>query len=602
MKTIKQLTGSNNSDQITRISDSLMLMSGYQSCVDDLIRSGCNLIILQIILRSDHNDSTCELLLPKLTNILVKCSSGEGNQLSLAQCGPIQMVFKSLQEGGTATTTYYHLRCLLSICRILCDSETPLRTSPGQELISNISTLVDAVIKCTTKHDDVIHVYCNLGYIDTKMRRGCEQQLVKNSAIFAKLPEIAVQVPGSSQQAICECIMKALMDDISNYDILTEDTPLLAALLAKLESYELTGQVSVIQLIQFCVQQLDKSPHDAIRVAVRRTNSNELPFRVVWSLYKMFHQFIKLDTSYQQLLHESGIEAVVIGTIQALHKFPFESNTSRGSLDDAHLCIDSACSTAIVLSSGGTKISLECIRSLATGDSIQNLIETFSSNLLQSYSKKMIFSVLKLDAPSPDPSGFLEGVLLYISNASRNVGVNWSHVAQCMLLVHKLLVDPEIKSNFAISKRIQCCGGVQLALSLLRPLSGIGKTYAEPDPPPTAPILSRITWALVTAICTRYTPEMSGFSSAGKALRASYQFPLPAFYDFILASTGHWLTLNSHEELVDELHQFESGNTTRISLLKPDTSCSKYAFINIICKLERNVAQQTFNIMSVVYN
>eukprot|EP01060_Flectonema_neradi_P032222 TRINITY_DN5086_c1_g1_i1.p1 TRINITY_DN5086_c1_g1~~TRINITY_DN5086_c1_g1_i1.p1 ORF type:complete len:2992 (+),score=590.07 TRINITY_DN5086_c1_g1_i1:220-9195(+) len=575
--------GSQNTDQVTRICDSLYLMCGYQSCVDDLIRGGCNLILLQIILRSDHSDATCEMLLPKLSDLLIKCSTGEGNQQSLAQCGPIQLAIKSLTEDGSTLTTYHHLRCLLSVCQILSKSEASLKTSPVQELNTNITTLVESVIRSAAQHDEAIHVYCDLGYIDPKMRKTKDQEqdhlVIKNSLIFAKLPEIAAQVPGSSQQAVCECVIKALMGNNINYDILTEDTPLLPALLMKLESYELTGQVSVIQLIQFCVQQLDRKPSDTIRAAVASTNSNRLPFRVVWSMYKMFHQFIMLDASYQQLLHDFGIEAAIINTIHAIHKFPFDTNKERGPTEDAQLCIDSACSTAIALSSGSVSLSHQCITSLATGDNIQHLIETFSSDLLQPYIKKMIFSVLKLDAPSHDPSGFLEGVLLYISNASRNVGVNWSHVAQCMLLIHKLLIDPEIRSNIALSKRIQCCGGVQLALSLLRPLSGIGKTESELDPPPTSPILSRITWALVSAICSRHTPEMSGFSSASKALKAAYHNPLPAFYDFILASTGHWLSVSSHNELLTELSDFESGSATSITLLKPDFSFHRHRHV-----------------------
>ncbi|KAJ9448982.1 BEACH domain-containing protein lvsA [Diplonema papillatum] len=415
--------------------------------------------------------------------------------------------------------------------------------------------------------------------------QGDERLKVRNVAIFSQFATIAEAATSPVvQQRVAEAIMKVMADHPANY-MLTNKTQVLAKMLHRLSLLYPTGQLAVVQVLQFMVQQLYCKPKQAIFIAVSKLVDPNLTPRIFAALVKVFSEFIKLDPEYRADLKDAGLPGTIVQCFNAVSVYPFDALSTpisrKSQSSDVPVWdptqpsniegspseipaerarnLEAAAELLILLISGGSPAASENLLAVGTEASVHTIAVCARNRKLglgvAHIMRKLLRVAACMDARRDGPPGFAEALLQYLSHAAQNVGTDWAAVSEVVhVLLYVVSTEPVSRPFFS---RVRTCGGVQVPLSVLRGLSGIGRSPSDPEPPVIAKPLSRQVWALASVMCARHTIDMGSY--AGTKALPIIVGPLRAAWDLLLAATGYWLDESTHELLLQNVEIAEAN-------------------------------------------
>eukprot|EP01064_Diplonema_japonicum_P005056 TRINITY_DN13360_c0_g1_i1.p1 TRINITY_DN13360_c0_g1~~TRINITY_DN13360_c0_g1_i1.p1 ORF type:complete len:2743 (+),score=558.02 TRINITY_DN13360_c0_g1_i1:1352-9580(+) len=371
--------------------------------------------------------------------------------------------------------------------------------------------------------------------------------LAKNSAVFGMLPKIAEESDSAAQQRVAECMMKIFSDHKNNYSLLHK-TQVLPKLLHKLGSLQPMGQMSVIQVLQFVVQQLNYRPEQAIFMAVHKVGEQDLPPRLVTSLLRMFMEFIKLDPTFRNILKDAGLTSACNLYFKNL------LTTQEPSTPEQSRCAEAALDICLLMMEGKSDAAHQHLMNITKNEGVLTLLKCMTSKVLhediRKAMRKFLLAAAAVDARREECGGIFEALMSYLATGVSNIGVDWACIGEGLgVLLKVVATQPSCRPVFS---RLRLAGGIQIPLALLRPLSGLGKTASEPDPPLLAPAVTRLAWALSGVMSVRHTPDLGTFCGASRSL-CTVLGARRAVWDMLYASVGYWLDASTHDALISAL-------------------------------------------------
>eukprot|EP01059_Diplonema_ambulator_P010129 TRINITY_DN20114_c0_g1_i1.p1 TRINITY_DN20114_c0_g1~~TRINITY_DN20114_c0_g1_i1.p1 ORF type:complete len:3142 (+),score=853.36 TRINITY_DN20114_c0_g1_i1:147-9572(+) len=579
----------------------------HPACVDDLTRGGYLRTLLDLTLqalnRPGISDFTARVM-SEASDLLILASHKSLSQVAALK--PITTILTDLQKHVKSpkilelsplpppicVVHVASLRFISEILRLL-DMQHPAPVYANQIMGFNRSG-VDlcatlAITSCHHEAAESVVMFANLVYVSpqggesgdaltttqsesifsdrvrapsimfTGQKCDTGSTLAKNSAVFSLLPKVAEESnSATAQQRVAECMMKIFSDHVDNYSLLHK-TQVLPKLLHKVGALHPMGQLSVIQVLQFVVQQLNYRPEQAIFIAVHKVGEKDLPPRLVTSLLRMFIEFIKLDPTFRIILKDAGLTAACSSFFKNLAA----NAETDASPQELAKCTEAALDACLLMMEGSSEAAQQHLSSLTKNEGVVTMLRCATSKVLcddiRKAMRRFLLSAAALDALREERGGILEALMSYLNSGVTNVGVDWTCIGVCLGILLRVVATQ--RSCRPVFSRLSLAGGTQVPLSLLRPLSGIGKTPTEPDPPREAPAVTRLAWALAAVMSVRHTPDLGTFSGASKSL-VTVLGPHRAVWDMLYAAVGYWLDASTHDALINAVETPENMVST----------------------------------------